>query len=43
MVGMGEPNEAQSRKAGLLVMTWYTLLGGVSTLGASAENRNKSY
>lgn len=36
MVGIGEPKEAQWSKAGLLVITWYTLLGGVRTLGGSA-------
>lgn len=36
MVGIGEPKEAQCSNAGLLVMTWYTWLGGVRTLGGSA-------
>lgn len=36
MVGIGEPKEAQWSNAGLLEMTWYTLLGGVSTRGGSA-------
>ena len=40
IVGIGEPKEAQCSKAGLLVMTWYTLLGGVSTLGGSAMGRS---
>ncbi len=40
MVGIGEPKEVQGSNAGLLVMTWYTRLGGVSTLGFSAIGRS---
>lgn len=36
MIGIGEPKEEQWSSAGLLVITWYTRLGGVSTLGGSA-------
>lgn len=39
IVGIGEPKEEQWSKAGLLVMTLYTWLGGVRTLGASAMSR----
>ena len=39
MVGMGDPKEAQSNSAMLLVMTWYTLLGGVRTRGGSAVTK----
>lgn len=41
MVGIGEPKEAQCSNAGLLVMTWYTWLGGVRTLGGSALKEKK--
>lgn len=39
IVGIGEPKEAQCSKARLLLMTWYTRLGGVSTLGGSATKK----
>ena len=42
MVGIGDPKEAQSNRAGLFEMTWYTLLGGVSTRGGSAVRKSKN-
>lgn len=36
MRGIGEPKEEQWSNAGLLAITWYTWLGGVSTRGGSA-------
>lgn len=43
MVGIGEPKVEQGSRAGLLVMTWYTWLGGVSTLGGSAIGINTTF
>lgn len=43
MDGNGEPKEKQSSKAGLLVMTRYTWLGGVSTLGGSAIGKKRNH
>lgn len=40
IIGIGEPKEAQWSSARLLLMTWYTWLGGVSTLGGSAAERH---
>lgn len=37
MVGIGDPKKAQSSKAGLYAMTWYSVFADVRIRGGSAK------
>lgn len=37
MVGRGDPKKAQSKKAGLFAMTWYSMFADVRIRGGSAK------
>lgn len=41
MVGRGDPKKAQSKKAGLFAMTWYSMFADVRIRGGSAKTFQK--